>query len=651
MNAKLFGRQLGIQRGFRFTSNELRILLDQISNPAILINLEKNKIVAVNLAFTDLTGRGTDEIADLEIDLVISNFDKEKISDGFTSEFSLSRKNKNPINRIAITRYVNYQDKLFSLVFISEDKKHTNQDPATIQALQTLLQIDQKIFSFSLSTLIQEFIKMVKKDPDIQFVVYYATEEKSTELNKWSSDEKVFPEKIPETELKRIMKFDYWEPGKRVLSEIHRVGRLNNLKAIYTYPVNIDGKQRGLLSFVLFDQNKPEKENLLLEVFSEWLGVLMNRINQEKIRSEKEKDSTDQIEQFAQFYEGATDCAVVLDEDNIIVDFNKKFSKLLNYSPIELLNQKASVIFENSEISNKIQGKMNSIQQIGKMKASIFNRNGEKIPIDYSIIPLHKIKSRKKLLILHDMTEEDNATKTVRQFESKAALGEVVADFAHEARNPINNLATGLQLLRKKVDSLDPNLGLIDRMQEDCLRLNDLMESVLSYSRQKVDSFRDVNIEQLINRIIHRMKPKFEQTKISAMIKILAQTTTISGDQRSLEQAFINLISNAFDAVRKNGGVISVQIEAIHSETEFLKISISDTGPGIPKEIQEKIFEPFVTDKPKGTGLGLAITRRIIEAHQGKIEIETYPGGTIFKIMLPQKTNKENKHELHGIDH
>jgi len=651
MNAIPFGRHLGILRGYRLSNNDLRILLDLISDPTILINLEKKKIVAVNFAFTALTGYGTDEISQLAIDRVMSNLEKEKIIDGTITEFSLSRKNRSLINRTAMTRFINQSDQLISLVFESEGKKHTNQDPETIKVLQNILRIDQKSFSLTSGTLIQEFIGMVKETSEIQFVVFYSIEDDSADLKKRSSDERLFPEKIPAIELKRIMKFDYWEPGKRVLSEIHRVGRLNNLKSVYTYPITIDGNYFGLLIFVLFDHKKSEKSDLLLQVFSEWFGDLMNKINQEQIRLEKEKKLTNQVEQFAQYYENATDCAVVLNEDNIIVDFNKKFSQLLKYSPIELLNQKASIIFENSEIANQIQEDIEEMQAIRKVQTSVFNRKGEKIPVFYRIIPLRKFATRKKLLIFHDLTDQEIATKTVRQFENKAALGEVVADFAHEVRNPINNLATGLQLLRRKVDLLDPNIELIDRMQEDCLRLNDLMESVLSYSRQKVDSFKDVNVEHIINRIVHRMKTKFEQSNITTIIKSQASDAIILGDQRSLEQAFINLISNAFDAVRNTGGIISVQIERIETEAEFLKISISDTGPGIPTEIQQKIFEPFVTDKPKGTGLGLAITKRIVEAHKGKIEVETYPGGTIFKIILPIKNNEEDRHELHSIDH
>ena len=167
------------------------------------------------------------------------------------------------------------------------------------------------------------------------------------------------------------------------------------------------------------------------------------------------------------------------------------------------------------------------------------------------------------------------------------------------------------------------------------LRINDLMESILSYSRQKIENFKDVNLELLLKRIISSMNSKFSRSNVKAFVESKTEQRTIYADQRSIEQAFINLITNAYDAIKADGGVISIQIDRKSDEDPYLEISVSDTGPGIPPEIREKLFDPFVTDKPKGTGLGLAITKRMIEAHNGKIDLETYPGGTIFKVRLP----------------
>jgi len=109
------------------------------------------------------------------------------------------------------------------------------------------------------------------------------------------------------------------------------------------------------------------------------------------------------------------------------------------------------------------------------------------------------------------------------------------------------------------------------------------------------------------------------------------------GDPRSLEQVFTNLISNALEAMVDVGDTLAVKANLIAevSGHSSVVISISDNGPGIPQDIQEHIFEPFVTTRQKGTGLGLAITKQIVNAHKGSIRVESFAGGTVFSVQIP----------------
>ena len=107
-----------------------------------------------------------------------------------------------------------------------------------------------------------------------------------------------------------------------------------------------------------------------------------------------------------------------------------------------------------------------------------------------------------------------------------------------------------------------------------------------------------------------------------------------------MDQVFTNLLVNAFDAMSELGGTLSVQCHAATDPKtphgDFVQILFSDTGPGIPPEMQAKIFDPFVTTKSDGTGLGLAITKRIVTAHKGTIFVESWPGiGTAFFVFIP----------------
>jgi two-component system, NtrC family, sensor histidine kinase AtoS len=113
---------------------------------------------------------------------------------------------------------------------------------------------------------------------------------------------------------------------------------------------------------------------------------------------------------------------------------------------------------------------------------------------------------------------------------------------------------------------------------------------------------------------------------------------------RALEQVFINLISNSVNAMAEKGGSLGIKITETDDEEDrrYIQINLTDTGTGIPDEIKAHMFKPFVTGSKSGTGLGLAITQRIINAHKGKIEVDSYPGGTIFKIFLLKKKGLNN---------
>jgi signal transduction histidine kinase len=177
----------------------------------------------------------------------------------------------------------------------------------------------------------------------------------------------------------------------------------------------------------------------------------------------------------------------------------------------------------------------------------------------------------------------------------------------------------------------------IARMHNDCARINHLMESVLSYSRSVNSIMKPVNIAELIQRILNRWHPRLARVNVKNYFHVAQDTPHIMGDARSLEQVFTNLISNAVEAMSENGGTLAIRIAASDTITNRpqVEITVSDSGIGIPDEIRERLFEPFVSSKSRGNGLGLAITKRIVTAHQGSIQVNSFPGGTIFHVYLP----------------
>jgi len=635
-----FHRSAGSAPEIRLSTNDFRILLDQLAMPALLVNLSKQVILASNFAFTNLTGFGMDEISSSSIEKLIPDTDQEKITDGALRILNVSCKNRNPIQAEATIKFFSQNEKLVLLTFAGKSAESIGQEPVTLNLINSWITNLGHLFEATLEELIREILESVKQTFQARYAVFYLQCGAENEPNKIGDGAQLFPENIPAIETKRLNQTDFWEPGKRVLSEIHRVGRMNNLPAVISLPIAIDASKQGLLIIVLDDLKQRERDESLLRPISEWISALLSNHQIYMEVSNKNRVFSDEINQYSQFYENARDCALILDGQNVILDCNKNACDFLKYSQVELFNQKAEIIFENSEIKEILKQGDFVAKSSGQAPVIIFDREGNPKPVAYKVIPLEMKEPSRKLLVITDLTVQTESEKKMHEYENKAALGDVIADFAHEVRNPMNSFVSGLQVMKKKTAADDSTRSTIEQMQDDCMRINDLMESVLSYSRQKIENFKDVDLEVLLKRILNQNSSKFKQSGVEALFQSKAARSVTSGDQRSLEQAFINLISNAFDAIKQDGGVISVQIEEKGNAGEFLEVSISDTGPGIPPEIREKLFEPFVSGKPKGTGLGLAITKRMIEAHQGKIELETYPGGTIFRVLLPLKANQ-----------
>jgi len=168
-----------------------------------------------------------------------------------------------------------------------------------------------------------------------------------------------------------------------------------------------------------------------------------------------------------------------------------------------------------------------------------------------------------------------------------------------------------------------------------------MMESILSLSRQAKITYKPVKICSLADRIHKRFNNKLQRFHINSQLICKNKELLVLGDIHSLDQVFTNLINNSIDAMKNEGGDLVIQIQENKEKDEYLQISISDTGYGIPEEIANRLFEPFSTGKEKGTGLGLSITKRIVEAQGGNISVKSFTSGTIFTLNLIRTTKEK----------
>jgi two-component system, NtrC family, sensor histidine kinase AtoS len=345
------------------------------------------------------------------------------------------------------------------------------------------------------------------------------------------------------------------------------------------------------------------------------------------------------LEVWRQVAENAREGILLLSPDLNVVGMNPAAEWMLGYAESEVQDQSVeNVLIGPERLTPVLEAACNGIPTHNMGNVSLHRRNGQSFPVHLQIVPvLHDEQVLSIVVFFSDVSEHEEIRQRTQQLEQRAVLGDVTAVFAHEVRNPINNISTGLQLLGVTLPSDNPNQDNINRLLNECQRLSHLMDSVLNFSRHVELKFEEVNLELLMKRLLERWRPRMAKVNVTSYFQMMEGTAHVYADPRSLEQVFTNLISNAVEAMSAKGGMLAVRVAPYtmlpgHPQVE---LTVTDNGPGIPDEVRERIFEPFVTTKPQGTGLGLAITKRIVTAHHGSLRVNSFPGGTVFHVILP----------------
>jgi signal transduction histidine kinase len=222
--------------------------------------------------------------------------------------------------------------------------------------------------------------------------------------------------------------------------------------------------------------------------------------------------------------------------------------------------------------------------------------------------------------------------------ERLAALGELSASIAHEVRNPLGVIFNSVGSLRRILKPHGDAALLLDIVGEEADRLNRMVGDLLDYSRPVQPALQPVPLQPLFEEAIAsaRQQAGAGAEAIAAVVRVAEDAATVRADARLLRQALVNLFLNAFQATLPQKGRLEVRASRGTDEGRpCAEIVVQDTGPGIPADIVDKIFQPFFTTKATGTGLGLAVVRRIVEGHGGSIELGTSSAGAEFRLKLP----------------
>lgn len=238
-------------------------------------------------------------------------------------------------------------------------------------------------------------------------------------------------------------------------------------------------------------------------------------------------------------------------------------------------------------------------------------------------------------VVLEEKQTSDYIEEYVVQAEKYETIAKLAAGVAHEIKNPLEIIKNYVTLLSYKSYDEDGSVKL-QKIDKELIRIEEIVNSLLSFSRVKKSSTDPVNITGLIKEIKILINHMIREKKLTFNIDTDSEDITVAGNDNKLKQLILNLIMNSIEAVM-NGGRITTRISA-DAKKRLAEITIEDNGYGIPEELQQEIFTPFFTTKmsKKNTGLGLSICQSIVESHKGSIDFTSVPGKkTTFTIRLP----------------
>ena len=346
--------------------------------------------------------------------------------------------------------------------------------------------------------------------------------------------------------------------------------------------------------------------------------------------------------------ESLTSGIITLDLDGRVVTMNPAAELLTGLFAAEATGRYCTEVFSHSpEVVELLMETLASRTVVASTSLMLRRRNGTSLAIELSTAPLGEAggKDLGAVGVFKDVTVVHELEAQLRRSDRLAALGTLAAGLAHEIKNPLTSLRTFTRLVSRRFNDQRFRQTFERVVPRELERINGIVERLLELARPRRLSLKPVQLPVLLGRVVELYANQIETKQIIVLHEYARDLPTIQGDGEHLYQAFLNLVTNALEAMG-TGGRLTLRAgwsedrdwlsSSRRAPKRSVKVEIEDTGTGIPPAEADKIFNPFFTTKEGGTGLGLALAHKIIEDHDGSVTFRSSPGaGTTFRLLLP----------------
>lgn len=354
---------------------------------------------------------------------------------------------------------------------------------------------------------------------------------------------------------------------------------------------------------------------VLSEAFNEMSLNLKNSINE--LRASEER--------YRKLVDGISDAVMMIDAQGTIRSWNRAAHEMFGWRSEDIKGREFSHLYHSypETTSTLFDGERTFLKKNGSTFPGMVNEKA----IQEGLETYH-------VVVIRDITEQKKMAKLERQLlqsDKLATIGQLASGVAHEMNNPLGNISLYTQMLLKKSKDKSSREKL-EIVNEEANRAARIVKGLLDFARQSDPKLEPIDVNREIEKVLNILSPQLRKIKITTELQPLPR---IMADSGQIRQVIMDIMTNSIQAITTDGK-ITIKTDA---NRDYVNISVSDNGCGIPRENLDKIFDPFFTTKEtgEGTGLGLSICHGIIERHNGSIEVESEVKlGTTIKIKLPK---------------
>lgn len=342
--------------------------------------------------------------------------------------------------------------------------------------------------------------------------------------------------------------------------------------------------------------------------------------------------------------ESTLDTMIAIDVRGIIQHVNPAATRILGYSPEELVGQNVSVLMPEpfrTEHDRYIQDYLQSgkAKVIGRgREVTAMRRDGSEFPADLSVSEFALNGERYFLGVLRDLTETKKLQESLKKSEFLSALGSLVAGVAHAVLNPLQSISGTVNIFERKFTDRTDVAPYLENLRGSTERIKTLVHKLFDLIRTSNLEYHPYSLEQVLSNTVEFCAPIWMRQRQTVEQHLPPDLPLVVMDQNRMTLVFQNVLENALQHT-KAGGTVHLRVRLFQPTSEstlWVECSIENPGPGFPQDVLDEPFRPFLTRRPGGTGLGLTISERIVRDHGGKVLLENMePSGARVRILLP----------------